>query len=141
MISENQDQNRRPLSETEPKPVRDDKGRFLAGHNAPGPGRPAGLPDKAREIKTLIIKAVEELGGGEGALGWLKGFAKDYPQSFFQGLVKILPKEIVADVCQVEFPRLKDDPGTKRAVEESRRRIYELVNSNQPSWLGHNRES
>jgi hypothetical protein len=72
------------------------------GEGKPGPGRPAGVPNRATALlKEAIIKAAEavgEDGAGKGELtGYCTYLAKSEPKAFAQLLGKVLPMQVTGE--------------------------------------------
>jgi hypothetical protein len=92
--------------------------RDSAVHGKPGPGRPAGRPNKITgQAKENIAEVFERLGGVEGMVRW----ARNHPTGFY---CKIYPKLIGVDVQAKTDEALKqDDNSASEAVERALRNI------------------
>ena len=62
--------------------IRDEKGKFVPGHNSPGPGRPKGKTLKAYQAQQFLNMSDEE------KAEWLKDVNKDTRWKMSEGLPK-----------------------------------------------------
>jgi len=81
---------------------RDDKGRWTTGN----PGRKKGSKDKFSTLKNEFVKVFEQH-GGPARLAEL--MAKS-PEKYFEFLVRLQPREIVADVTTSHQPTIAAPP-------------------------------
>lgn len=64
------------------------------GDGTPGPGRPAGLPNKlTKALKEMILGALDDVGGQQ----YLRKQAKENPAAFMTLLGKVLPTTLAGD--------------------------------------------
>lgn len=83
----------RPISKRTGKPLSGAAAKAAQG--IPGPGRPKGSPNKIRkEVAELFRDALEDVGDKE----FLKKVAKKNPVAFLQGILKLMPTVVKADV-------------------------------------------
>jgi hypothetical protein len=77
-------------------------GENLIGKGQPGPGRPAGVPNKTTALlKDAILLAAEEVGqdgkGKSGLIGYCKFLATSEPKAFASLMGRVLPTQVVGD--------------------------------------------
>ncbi len=84
---------------------------FKAGN----PGRPKGTPNKwSREVKDLLNDAVEQVGGLQRMVAWIKEDAQN-ERLFWSSMVpKLLPLQVNGT-----HEHVIDDEGARRAAEEA----------------------
>ncbi len=76
----------------------DEKQTLRIGEGKPGPGRPAGVPNKSTQLlKDAILKAAENAGQGS-IVNYLQDQAIANPGPFLALLGKVLPLDINATV-------------------------------------------
>lgn len=69
------------------------------GKGTPGPGRPAGVPNKTTALlKDAIVMAAEQVGqdgaGKEGLIGYCKFLATNEPKAFASLMGRVLPTQV-----------------------------------------------
>jgi len=101
------------------KKGRDDKGRWTAGN----PGRKKGSRDKFSTLKNEFVKVFEQH-GGPARLAEL--MAKS-PEKYFEFLVRLQPKEIVADVTTSHQPTIAAPPAAPESLSEWMQRKDDMV--------------
>ena len=100
---------------------RDGNGRFTAGNG--NTGRPKGAKDKFTTLKNEFIRVFEE-NGGPAKLAEL--MAKS-PEKYFEFLVRLQPKEIIADVTTSHQPTIAAPPAPPQDLREWIDRRDEIV--------------
>jgi len=85
--------------------IRDTKGRFLPGVSGNPDGMPAGVRNKASQIKQAFYEAFERIGGVEELVKWIK--EEDNKKDFFKLLLSILPKELQHENLDDVIPQTK----------------------------------
>ena len=98
---------------------RDDKGRWTSGNL----GRKKGAKDKFSTLKNEFIKVFEQH-GGPARLAEL--MAKS-PEKYFEFLVRLQPKEIVADVTTSHQPTIAAPPAAPESLTEWMARKDDIV--------------
>ncbi len=98
---------------------RDDKGRWTSGNL----GRKKGAKDKFTTLKNEFIKVFEQH-GGPARLAEL--MAKS-PEKYFEFLVRLQPKEIVADVTTSHQPTIAAPPAAPESLTEWMARKDDIV--------------
>ncbi len=74
-------------------PARNDKGRFLKGHNRPGPGRPRGRKDR---IGALMLNAVEAEFKKRGSEIVAEAASTD-AVGFLRVVASLLPQQVILE--------------------------------------------
>ena len=94
-----------PVKNGPKRPVgRDGNGRFTAGNG--NTGRPKGAKSKFTSLKNEFVKVFEEHGGPAR----LAELMARHPEKYFEFLVKLQPREIVADVTTSHQPTIAAPP-------------------------------
>ena len=94
-----------PVKNGPKQPVgRDGNGRFTAGDG--NTGRPKGAKSKFTSLKNEFVKVFEEHGGPAR----LAELMARHPEKYFEFLVKLQPREIVADVTTSHQPTIAAPP-------------------------------
>ena len=100
---------------------RDGNGRFTAGNG--NTGRPKGAKSKFTTLKNEFVRVFEE-NGGPAKLAEL--MAKS-PEKYFEFLVRLQPKEIVADVTTSHQPTIAAPPAAPESLSEWMERKDDIV--------------
>jgi len=98
---------------------RDKKGRWTTNN----PGRKKGTKDKFTTLKNEFVKVFESH-GGPAKLAEL--MAKS-PDKYFEFLVRLQPKEIVADVTTSHQPTIAAPPAAPESLSEWMERKDDMV--------------
>ena len=98
---------------------RDEKGRWTAGN----PGRKKGSKDKFSTLKNEFVKVFEEHGGPAK----LAELMAQHPEKYFEFLVRLQPKEIIADVTTSHQPTITAPPAPPQDLKEWIDRRDEIV--------------
>ena len=98
---------------------RDERGRWTSGNT----GRKKGSKDKFSTLKNEFVKVFEEH-GGPAKLAEL--MAKS-PEKYFEFLVRLQPKEIIADVTTSHQPTIAAPPEPPQDLREWIDRRDEIV--------------
>ena len=98
---------------------RDDKGRWTTGN----PGRKKGTKDKFSTLKNEFVKVFEQH-GGPARLAEL--MAKS-PDKYFEFLVRLQPREIVADVTTSHQATIQAPPAAPENLSEGIERREEIT--------------
>jgi len=86
----------------------------------PGPGRPAGSPNKINAgVKSMILGALDDLGGQT----WLVEQAKADPRAFMSLLARVLPSEISLDATVTAHEPITE---IRRVIVDPRATIEEV---------------
>jgi hypothetical protein len=94
-----------PVKNGPKRPVgRDGNGRFTAGNG--NTGRPKGAKSKFTSLKNEFVKVFKEHGGPAR----LAELMARHPEKYFEFLVKLQPREIVADVTTSHQPTIAAPP-------------------------------
>ena len=111
-----------PVKNGPKRPVgRDGNGRFTAGNG--NTGRPKGAKSKFTTLKNEFVRVFEE-NGGPAKLAEL--MAKS-PEKYFEFLVRLQPKEIIADVTTSHQPTIAAPPEPPQDLREWIDRRDEIV--------------
>ena len=98
---------------------RDGKGRFTSENT----GRPKGAKSKFTTLKNEFVKVFEQH-GGPARLAEL--MAKS-PEKYFEFLVRLQPREIVADVTTSHQPTIAAPPAAPESLSEWMERKDDMV--------------
>ncbi len=98
---------------------RDDKGRWTSGNL----GRKKGAKDKFSTLKNEFVKVFEQHGGPARLA---KLMAKS-PEKYLEFLVRLQPKEIVADVTTSHQPTIAAPPAAPESLTEWMARKDDIV--------------
>jgi len=83
---------------------RDGNGRFTAGNG--NTGRPKGAKSKFTTLKNEFVRVFEQHGGPAK----LAELMAQHPEKYFEFLVRLQPKEIIADVTTSHQPTIAAPP-------------------------------
>jgi hypothetical protein len=76
---------------TKKQGIRGPDGRLLPGHTLNPAGRPPGAVSKfTADLRDIFLQSLSEKGG----VAWLNDFADKYPDKYFDGICKLLPRTV-----------------------------------------------
>lgn len=100
---------------------RDENGRFTAGNG--NTGRPKGAKSRFTTLKNEFVKVFEQHGGPAR----LAELMAHHPEKYFEFLVRLQPREIIADVTTSHQPTTAAPPDPPQDLKEWIDRRDEIV--------------